>query len=247
MKILKSPQKVLILLLSVLIVISFIMIVRLESKAASLQSRLDEHHKTLEKNRDILDNLESFSRMIKNTGISINGNKVTLQSGQSSLTLKNNNIDISSNGDIAIGTPTKSIVHIQKDGSIFVGPSNSKEFGYDAKKDFIYLKHDGMSLVLGKTTSPSGNKQPGILIKSPNGNMLTITDDGFIAGIPGKTGSQGDYKISMVKNKNVTLRKGESIIKMENDDINIEAKGNINIKSLNGNVNINGKKVNLNE
>ena len=107
MKILKSPQKILMLFLSVLIVISFIMILRLEGKTASLQSRLDEHHKSLEKNKDVLNNLESFSRMIKNNGISIDGNKVTLQSGQSTITLQNNNIDISSNGDIAIGTPTQ--------------------------------------------------------------------------------------------------------------------------------------------
>ena len=56
------------------------------------------------------------------------------------LTLQNNNIDISSNGDIAIGTPTKSFVHIQKDGNIFIGPSNTKEFGYDAKKDLYLFK-----------------------------------------------------------------------------------------------------------
>ena len=87
MKILKSPQKVLILFLSVLIVISFIMILRLEGKTAILQSRLDEHHKSLEKNKDVLDNLDSFSRMIKNSGISIDGNKVTIQSGQSTINI----------------------------------------------------------------------------------------------------------------------------------------------------------------
>ncbi len=64
MKIFKSPHKVLILFLSLLIVISFIMIVRLEGKAASLQSGLDEHHKSLEKNLDVLEYLDFFKRRI---------------------------------------------------------------------------------------------------------------------------------------------------------------------------------------
>lgn len=223
MKILKSPQRVLILFLTAIVIIGFFMIMRLEGKATSLQSRLDEHHKSLEKNKDILDNLDSFSRMIKNNGISIDGNKVTIQSGQSSLTLQNNNIDISSNGDIAIGTPTKTIISVLKDGTVVLGPSSTKAFGYDAKKDFLYLKHNGMSLVLGKTTS-SGKKEPGFLVKSPNKNSLTISDEGFLAGVPGKTGSD-EYKISIVKDKFVLLKKGKSSIMMENDDITFEAEG----------------------
>ena len=230
MKILKSPQKVLILFLSVLIVISFIMILRLEGKTAILQSRLDEHHKSLEKNKDVLDNLDSFSRMIKNSGISIDGNKVTLQSGQSTISLQNNNIDISSNGDIAIGTPTKSFVHIQKDGNIFIGPDNTKTLVFDTKTDLIKILHDGASLDVGKTNFLGGKKQPGILMKSPNGNMIGVLDDGLIAGVPNQTGPQDDYKLSMAPGKFVDLRKGKSKIRMENDDINIEAIGNIKIK-----------------
>ena len=76
--------------------------------------------------------------------------------------------------------------------------------------------------------------------------MLAITDEGFIAGVPGKTGSE-DYRITIAKDKFVQLRKGNSKITMEDDDITFEAEGDINITSKNGNVNINGKKVNLNE
>jgi hypothetical protein len=224
MKILKSPQKALILFLTVLVVLSFIMILRLEGKTALLQSRLDEHHKSLEINKDVLDNLVSFSRMIKNNGISIDGNKVILQSGQSTLTLQNNNIDISSNGDIAIGTPTKSFVHIQKDGDILIGPDNKKSFGYNAKKDIIYLQHNKVSLAAGSITSAGGKKKVGILIKSPNKNSISITDEGFIAGVPGKTGSE-DYRITIAKDKFVQLRKGKSKITMEDDDITFEAEG----------------------
>ena len=57
MKIFKSPQRVLILFLSVLIVTSFIMILRLEGKAASLQTQWEEHQKSLKANKDVLQNL----------------------------------------------------------------------------------------------------------------------------------------------------------------------------------------------
>jgi hypothetical protein len=207
------------------------MIFRLEGKTAILQSRLDEHHKSLEKNRDILDNLESFSRMIKTNGISIDGNKVTLQSGQSTITLQNNNIDISSNGDIAIGTPTKSFVHIQKDGNIFIGPDNARKLVFDIKGDIMTIFHDGATLDVGKTNVLGGKKKPGVLMKSPNGNMIQVLDDGFLAGVPGKSGSKGDYKIAIIKDKGVMLRKGESEINLHKDDIKIEAKENIDISS----------------
>jgi len=243
MKILKSPQKVLILFLTVLVVLSFIMILRLEGKTAILQSRLDEHHKSLEKNKDVLDNLESFSRMIKNNGISIDGNKVTLQSGQSTITLQNNNINISSNGDIVMGTPTKSFVHIQKDGNIIIGPNNEKNLGYDKTEDLIYMLHNGSRVTLGKGGT---SKRQGIrLISKTGGPRLSVYQEGIIITVPDK---QGDYKISMAPSKNyIKISKDESVIKLENENINIEAKGDINITSKNGNVNINGKKVSLNE
>jgi hypothetical protein len=206
------------------------MIVRLEGKATSLQSRLDEHHKSLEKNKDILDNLDSFSRMIKNSGISIDGNKVTIQAGQSSLTVQNNNIDISSNGDIAIGTSTKSFVNIRKDGYIFIGPDNTKALVFDTKTDLIKIFQDGATLDVGKTNFLGGKKQPGILMKSPNGNMIGVLDDGFLAGVPGKSGPKDDYKIAIIKDKGVMLMKGESKINLYKDDITIEAKENIKIK-----------------
>ena len=47
---------------------------------------------------------------------------------------------------------------------------------------------------------------------------LPGTDEGFIAGVPGKTGSE-DYRITIAKDKFVQLRKGKSKITMEDDDI----------------------------
>ena len=229
MKILKSPQKVLILFLSVLIVISFIMIVRLEGKASSLQSQWDEHQKSLKKNEDVLSMLDSFGRYVKQNGIKIADNYVQIMAGQSLVTLDNNNVDIETPGNISIGS------------------LNKKNIGIDTQQDYVYLVRKGASLVVGTTTVLGGNKEPGILLKAPNGNMLSITDEVFMAGVPGKSGPEGDFKISIIKDKGVALIKGKSKIKLDKDNIEMEANGNINITSKNGNVNINGKKVNLNE
>ena len=76
---------------------------------------------------------------------------------------------------------------------------------------------------------------------------FTITDEGFVAGVPGKTGPEDDYKIAIAKDKYVMLKKGKTILKLVDDKIQMEADGDINITSKNGNVNINGKKVSLNE
>ena len=338
MKILKSPQKVLILFLSVFLILSSIFIVRLELKAASLKSQWDEHQKSLKNNKDILAKLDVFGRYVKQNVIKVDGNAIQIMAGQSSVILDNNTVNIETKGDITIGrlnnkkigidtqqdyiylthkgaslvvgTTTgvggnkepgillkspngnmlsisdesffagipgksgpegdyqiaivkdkgvalkkgKSIIKLDKDdinieakGNISIKVDQDREFGYDAQEDYIYLTHKGASLVVGTTTGVGGKKEPGILLKSPNGNILSISDEGFFAGVPGKSGPEGDYKISIGKDKFVFLQKGESIIKLDKDDINIEAKGDINIKSLNGNVNINGKKVNLNE
>ncbi len=228
MKVLKSPQSVLILFLSVLIVISSILIVRLEIKAASLQSQWEEHQKSLKKNEDVLYNLEVFSRLVKKNAIKIDGNTVQIIAGQSVVVLDNNSINIETKGDISIGR------------------FNNKMIGVDIQKDNIYLKHKGASLLVG-TTIIGGKKGPGILLMSPNNTQVAISDIGFGAGVPGKKGKEDDYRIAIYKDKSVLLQKGKSLIKLEKDNIDIEAIGDINIASKNGNVNINGKKVNLNE
>jgi len=212
MKILKSPQKVLIIFLSVFVILSAIFIVRLEIKAASLQSQWDEHQKSLKNNEDILSKLNVFGRYVKQNVIKVDGNAIQIMAGQSSVILDNNTVNIETKGDITIGR------------------LNNKKIGIDTQQDYIYLTHKGASLVVGTTTGVGGKKEPGILLKSPNGNMLSISDESFFAGIPGKSGPEGDYQISIVKDKGVALKKGKSIIKLDKDDINIEAKGNISIK-----------------
>lgn len=227
MKFFKSPQKVLIVIMFVLLVISSIFIVRLELKAASLQSRLDEHHKSLEKNKDILENLDSFTRKIKSNGISIDGNKVVINAGKSSITLQNNNIDISSEGKIAIGTPTKSIINIEKDGDVFIGPNNQKSLGYDKNEDYIYMWYNGSRIILGQHVFTSGKEQGIRLVSKDGGPRLSVVGNGIALNVPDK---QGDYKISMAPLKDyIKISKGESVIKLENENIDIEAKGDIEV------------------
>jgi hypothetical protein len=138
-------------------------------------------------------------------------------------------------------------IEIESKGDIRFTINNDKEFGYSAKRDFIFLYHNKAYITVGTQTSPKGKNYIGVSINSPNGNEFRISDEGILAGVPGKIGPEDDYKISIAKDKFVQLRKGKSIIKMEGDNIKIEAVGDINITSKNGNVNINGKKVSLNE
>ena len=102
MKLLKSPQKVLILFLSVLIVTSFIMIVRLESKAASLQTQWEKHQESLKNNTDVLMQLESFRRYVEKNLLKMDIIGIDLISDKSWFNVSNNSILIDSNGSLEI-------------------------------------------------------------------------------------------------------------------------------------------------
>jgi hypothetical protein len=245
MKIFKSPQKVLILLLSVLIVLSFIMIVRLEGKAASLQSLLDDHHKSLEKNKDILDNLELFSRSIKNNGISIDGNKITLESGSTSLNLLKDEISILSDGELVMGTPNYSI-RFYKDGSFVIGDNNGdRRLGYSKSVDKMYMLYNETGLKIGTFKDKTGkNESNGIMLLGPkkDGSKVYISDKRIHLSIRNK-----ELALELNDKKGFIIKQGQSEILLANNKLSIDVDGDINITSKNGNVNIKGKKVNLNE
>ena len=209
MKILKSPQKVLILFFSVLIVVSFIMIVRLEGKAASLQSRLDEHHKSLKQNEDVLSKLKVFQRMVQVNGIYLDDKIVGFFTGKSRLDMTDDKVILSSDGDIEIG------------------PSSEKNIGYRKSEDFIYMLHNGARVLLGQIALKSGKRQGITIVSKKNGSQLSVLEDGILLTVPD---TQGDYQISMAPSKDyVKISKNESIIKLEKEDIDIEAKGDIKI------------------
>lgn len=230
MKILKSPQRVLILFLSVFLILSSIFIVRLEIKAASLQSQWEEHQKSLKANKDVLYSLDVFSRLVKKNAVKIDGNSVQIIAGQSLITLDNNNINIETKGDINVGSPTKSIIQIKKDGDVIIGPNNQKNLGYDKNEDFIYMLHNGARIILGEQKFTSGKKSKGMRLISKSGGKPTqvyIVEDGILLIAPSK---QGDYRISIAPQKDyIKISKDESIIKLEKENIDIEAKGDIEI------------------
>jgi hypothetical protein len=64
MKLLKSPKNTLIIFLTSIIIVSFFFIVRLEIKAANLQTQWEKHQESLKNNADVLENLERFYRIV---------------------------------------------------------------------------------------------------------------------------------------------------------------------------------------
>jgi hypothetical protein len=228
MKFFKSPQKVLILFLSVLIVISFFMIVRLEGKAASLQSQWEKHKKSLEKNKDVLDKLDIFSRFVKSNVLKMDDSNIMLISGKTFFNLRNDEVLIETNGDLSLGTLAKSLIGFDKSGNIYLGVNSNKKLGYDKSKDFIYMQHNGSRILLGQHNFKSSGTSQGISLRSKTGGpSLSVTDRGIMLDVPH---SKGDYRIQMGPHKdNLTIRKDESVIKLEKDDISIQSKGDIRI------------------
>jgi hypothetical protein len=223
MKFLNNRKGTLTFLLIVLLVVSCFLIVRLEIKAASLQSRLDEHHSELKNNSDELENLSSFIRKINNNGITIDGNKILISAGQSVVKLENNKISIETPGEIQIGN------------------SSDINFGYDKKNDALYMKNKGVSMHMGKLNDDKGKfLDYGTFFRTNSGVQFTIRDEGISGWVPSNNGSYS-FKLA-AKKKYVELKKDNSIIRFEGDDISIEAPGDINITSKNGKVNINGKR-----
>jgi hypothetical protein len=229
MKIFKSPQKVLILFLSVLIVISFFMIVRLESKAASLQTQWEKHKKSLEKNEDVLDKLNTFSRFVKHNILKMDPNDIMLISGKTWFNLSNDDVFLETNGNLSLGTPTKPYIGFDKSGNVYLRVNTDKSLGYDESKDMMYMLYNDSRILLGKHNfKPPGGSSQGISLRSKSGGpSLSVTDKGIMLDVPH---SKGNYRIQMGPHKdNITIRKDESEIKLEKDDIRITTKGDIQI------------------
>ncbi len=81
MKLLKSPKNTLIIFLTSIIIVSFFFIVRLEIKAANLQTQWEKHQESLKKNEDVLTQLESFRRQVTKSTLKIDISGIDLISG----------------------------------------------------------------------------------------------------------------------------------------------------------------------
>jgi hypothetical protein len=324
MKIFKSPQRILIIFLSVLIIISFIMIVRLEGKAASLQAQWEEHQKSLKANEDVLQNLDAFSRLVKKNAIKVDGSNVLLLANNTWVTIGNDEFNVSTDGNITLGSdtddylgydsqkdlsyikhqkghitvgdiyqdgkrhgillqnsggknsivltddiilieskakdgkyridinPDKQIMSLKKGNSFLKFEKDDIQFGaspdiyfqYDTKMDLISMLHINAHVSIGDIYQDG--KSHGVLIQTSDGkNTIMVSDQKILLQSKAK---DDDYRIDIIPgNKTISLTKGKSFLKLINDNMEVEANGDINITSKNGNVNIKGKKVNLNK
>ena len=209
MKIFKSPQNILILFLSVLIVISFIMIVRLEGKAASFQTQWEEHQKSLKANEDVLYDLDVFSRMVKKNSIKVDGNNIILLANNTWVTLGNNDFDVSTNGNIKLGSDTDNYL------------------GYDSQKKLTYINHDGAQVTVGNITI-AGKKLNGVLVRSANGNtQLVMTDKVLSIATVGK---DGEYRLELKPEKGIfKITKGKSELIFEKDNVKLQVESDVEI------------------
>jgi len=125
-------------------------------------------------------------------------------------------------------------IRILGTGDIILGgkTSGDKYFGYDANSKLTFI-----------STGEKGEIQ----IESSNGkNVVHISDGGGIKFYSKENGFPIGIDVT-ASAKNIQLYFDDSTIRLEKDNIDIETSGDINITSKNGNVNIKGKKVKVNE
>jgi hypothetical protein len=260
MKFLKSPKDALTSLLILLLVVSCFWIVKSEIRAASLQSRLDEHHNQLKNNSDELDNLKQFMRRAGNNIIYIDKDMLQLGSGKSTLQFKGDLFNVNMRSGkivLELSEPDKLVqlinesskiklkddkITIEAKGDITIGPSPDKTLGYVKDEDYIYMAHKDSRIYLGELTHDGKSVGNGIhLLSKSNGPRIEIMKDKIALGVPSKDSEY--YQILVDPTKQIVgLWQGQSKVIIKKDNIEIEALGDINITSKNGKVNINGKR-----
>jgi hypothetical protein len=317
MKSFKSPQKVVIIFLTLFIMLCCFLIVRLEIKAANLQSQWDEHQKWLKNNEDVLFGLKRFGREVKGQYGTLKlwndygylifwDNQVKIQSSgdfifenmngtkkyfgydsknnetfmngveNGMVTIGNENlknflsisddwirlnskinkgdyvglyidptdrkVDISTGPDKASITLDQEHVKIRGDGSISIGGEKSglKYFGYDRQRKLVYMKGEGKD----EHVNVKGNE---IYMETSNGKCeINMKEEKIeIICTPTKGPIFGVSFNPIVQS--IDIDAGDASIILAKDVIHFDAEGDINITSKNGNVNIKGKKVKVNE
>lgn len=192
-------------------------IVRVELKAAALASRLEEHHLSLQKNEDVLENLNKFVRSVADNEIQINSNDVQLVAGDNVISMdatggKITNLKSSTwitwdeqKISLQSGNKNKVTMDINDDG-FFVYPEsrNDMYFRLLPNLENIQLMSGKSGILLGKTTLTSGG-----IMDQIDGIVLGEFNSGSIAIAKGKGIAIG------------TNQKGPIILKY-NDDFNIE-------------------------
>ncbi len=138
----------------------------------------------------------------------------------------------------------KDNVKLQVESGVEIGPSDKKNFGYRKSEDLLYMLNQDSRVTVGPVHRGGKFVSNGImLISKTDGPQISVYDKVISLGIPGK-----DLLLQLNLDKDmIGMMQGQSKIKLEKNKLEIDVVGDINITSKNGNVNINGKKVNLNE
>lgn len=209
MKFFKSFQKVVITVLLLLLVICCFMIIRLESKTASIISQWDEHQKSLNKNEDVLSKLDVFSRFVKKNSIKVDGSNILLLANNTWVTIGDNEFDVLTNGNIKLGSNTDDYL------------------GYDSQKKVTYINYDGAQVSVGDIKL-AGKQYNGVLVRSSNGKtQIVLTDKGLYIGAAGNT---DEYRIELRPEKDILmLNKGKSELVFEKDNVKLQVDGDIQI------------------
>ena len=292
MKSFKSPQRVIIIFLTLFIMLCCFLIVRLEIKAANLQSRWNEHQQFLNKNMDLLDELELFSRSTKKGEASfelMNG-VASMRGGKNFISVGSLEIDGRSDSDIKFGGKKPYIEYFGYDskskstfmrgvgnGNVLIRSNGGDDFLRIADDWILLHSHDKNNHPLGLDINPSLGKVE--IINGGGSTNITLTkEDISIDGkneidIEGKiltlVNANGKCKMIMAEDdiqiicapskgpifgvslspstQSINIDTHNASINLAKDVIHFEAEGDINITSKNGNVNIKGKKVKVNE
>lgn len=182
MKAFKSPQRVTIVFLTLFIMLCCFLIVRLEIKAANLQSQWDEHQKSLKINEDQLYDLDQFRRNIKNgPQIQLLPEIIWLYIDGASLELKKNTMKGYSNGDISFGKGKSSYFGYDSDSktTFMRGVKNGNVFIRSKSGDnYIRITDDMVSL-----DTEDKNKRTIGLSLTPSSGRVDIYSGGNRANI----------------------------------------------------------------
>lgn len=204
MKILKLPQKFIIIFLIFLLILCSLMMLRFELKAASLQSQWEKHQQSLKKNKDILEQLDMFSRYVKKNAIKIDDQNIHLVSGNTWLRISNDDVSIETGGAITIGNDTETYL------------------GYDSQKKMTFLNYNGAHVAAGNI-NVGGKKYNGILVRSANSNsQLVMTDKGLSIST---TGKEGEYRFELKPGTGIykiTNGKSEFVLEKNNVKLKVE-------------------------
>ncbi len=216
----------------------FFWIIRVETRAAELESRVTEYHRILNQNKDQLDGLSGFHRSLKGGDpyLSLAPGSVQLGTSKSTFILGETAILLQGIMPGVEITLSSDQTNLRIGADIIELWNDLMRIYLDQQKERIYVGNTDASLRIGKIEGAKGDMEEGIIIlNNPNSNKggyVLISDN-----------------VLRIKSTNVPVEiiKGDCTIKIENDNIEFLAKGDINITSENGNINLEGKRINFNE